>query len=72
MIKDIKDIQEINKISRNVYRGRGRGRGGHFNHMRQAGRGAHHRGSSYSRTPYISKDGTGNRQKWDHKKYSKK
>ena len=27
MNKDIKDIQEMNKISRNVARGRGRGRG---------------------------------------------
>ena len=30
MIKDIKDIQEMNKISKNVARGRGRGRGSRF------------------------------------------
>lgn len=66
MIKDIKDIQEINKISRNVARGRGRGRGGRFS--RPASRGSYQRG--FRRGQHHSyKEGTGTRpQKSEQKK----
>ena len=40
MIKDIKDIQEMNKISRNVARGRGRGLGNVPRFMRGCNRGS--------------------------------
>ena len=64
MIKDIKDIQEMNKISKNVARGRGRGRGSRFMRRRGGFRGV----SRVPQSTFPKWTPMSNRKSTEHKK----